>query len=85
MRILVVGAGSTGGYFGMRLAQGGRDVTFLVRPRRAEILRDRGLRLIEGDREERIEPSLVTGGRARCAVRHRAVIGQGDGAGAGAR
>ena len=60
MRILVVGAGSTGGYFGMRLAQGGRDVTFLVRPRRAEILRARGLRLIEGDREERIEPSLVT-------------------------
>ena len=35
MRLLVVGAGSTGGYFGGRLAQAGRDVTFLVRPRRA--------------------------------------------------
>ena len=31
MRLLVVGAGSTGGYFGGRLAEAGRDVTFLVR------------------------------------------------------
>jgi 2-dehydropantoate 2-reductase len=29
MRLLVVGAGSTGGYFGGRLAEAGRDVTFL--------------------------------------------------------
>src|SRR5438067_13515708 len=35
MRILVVGAGAIGGYFGGRLAAAGRDVTFLVRPRRA--------------------------------------------------
>ena len=38
MRILIVGAGALGGYFGGRLAQAGRDVTFLVRPRRAEAL-----------------------------------------------
>ncbi|MEJ1965392.1 MAG: 2-dehydropantoate 2-reductase [Gammaproteobacteria bacterium] len=43
MRILVVGAGAIGGYFGGRLLQAGRDVTFLVRPRRAQQLRDRGL------------------------------------------
>lgn len=36
MRILVLGAGGTGGYFGGRLAQAGADVTFLVRPARAE-------------------------------------------------
>ena len=30
MRILVLGAGGTGGYFGGRLAQAGTDVTFLV-------------------------------------------------------
>jgi 2-dehydropantoate 2-reductase len=36
MRVLVVGAGAVGGYFGGRLLQAGRDVTFLVRPRRAE-------------------------------------------------
>jgi len=36
MRILVLGAGALGGYFGGRLAQAGADVSFLVRPRRAE-------------------------------------------------
>jgi 2-dehydropantoate 2-reductase len=41
MRILVVGAGAIGGYFGGRLLQAGRDVTFLVRPTRAaELARD---------------------------------------------
>src|SRR5258708_19873406 len=41
MRIAVVGAGAIGGYFGGRLLQAGRDVTFLVRPKRAaELARD---------------------------------------------
>ncbi|NKX51608.1 oxidoreductase, partial [Arthrobacter deserti] len=44
MRILVAGAGSTGGYFGARHVQAGRDVTFLVRPRPAGELRT-GLRI----------------------------------------
>ncbi|MGH7083927.1 MAG: 2-dehydropantoate 2-reductase N-terminal domain-containing protein, partial [Acetobacteraceae bacterium] len=35
MRMLVVGAGATGGYFGARLAAAGKDVTFLVRRARA--------------------------------------------------
>ncbi len=43
MRILVVGAGAIGGYFGGRLLRAGRDVTFLVRPRRAAELADSGL------------------------------------------
>jgi 2-dehydropantoate 2-reductase len=43
MRILVVGAGAIGGYFGARLAAVGRDVTFLVRPKRAEQLASGGL------------------------------------------
>jgi 2-dehydropantoate 2-reductase len=43
MRILVVGAGAVGGYFGARLAAAGRDVTFLVRERRAAQLRAIGL------------------------------------------
>ena len=42
MRTLVVGAGATGGYFGGRLLQAGRDVTFLVRPGRAGVLAERG-------------------------------------------
>lgn len=43
MRILVVGAGATGGYFGGRLAAAGRDVTFLVRDARAAQMREHGL------------------------------------------
>jgi 2-dehydropantoate 2-reductase len=43
MRILVVGAGAIGGYFGGRLLEAGRDVTFLVRPRRASELAANGL------------------------------------------
>ncbi|KJV36997.1 2-dehydropantoate 2-reductase [Luteibacter yeojuensis] len=43
MRILVLGAGGTGGYFGGRLAQAGVDVTFLVRPARAAVLEANGL------------------------------------------
>jgi 2-dehydropantoate 2-reductase len=43
MRILVVGAGAIGGYFGGRLLQAGADVTFLVRPKRAAELADAGL------------------------------------------
>ena len=43
MRILVLGAGGTGGYFGGRLAQAAVDVTFLVRPPRAAQLDAEGL------------------------------------------
>jgi 2-dehydropantoate 2-reductase len=43
MRILVVGAGAIGGYFGGRILQAGGDVTFLVRPKRATELADAGL------------------------------------------
>lgn len=43
MRILVVGAGAIGGYFGGRLLQAGQDITFLVRPKRAAELASAGL------------------------------------------
>lgn len=43
MRILIVGAGAIGGYFGGRLLEAGRDVTFLVRTGRAEELDRDGL------------------------------------------
>jgi 2-dehydropantoate 2-reductase len=59
MRILVVGAGATGGFFGGRLAQIGRDVTFLVRPRRAQQLRD-GLHIVSPLGDATIQPQLIT-------------------------
>lgn len=45
MRILILGAGGIGGYMGGRLVAAGGDVTFLVRPARAERLRTDGLRI----------------------------------------
>lgn len=46
MRILVLGAGGTGGYFGGRLLEAGADVTFLARPARAQQLAADGLRVV---------------------------------------
>jgi 2-dehydropantoate 2-reductase len=61
MRILVVGAGATGGYFGARLAEIGRDVNFLVRPARAEKLAHSGLRVSSPVGDVHIaEPQTVT-------------------------
>jgi 2-dehydropantoate 2-reductase len=62
MQILVVGAGAVGGYFGGRLLQAGRDVTFLVRPRRAEQIRKNGfaVRAAAGDAEELNARAIVS-------------------------
>jgi 2-dehydropantoate 2-reductase len=63
VRALVVGAGSVGGYFGGRLAAAGRDVTFLVRPRRATQLAD-GLTIISKGQETVIPVKVITTGEA---------------------
>jgi 2-dehydropantoate 2-reductase len=60
MRILVIGAGATGGYFGARLAQAGRDVTFLLRPARAAAVRANGLRLTGQGPDEVVPVTVVT-------------------------
>ncbi|WP_421873219.1 ketopantoate reductase family protein [Pararhizobium sp.] len=62
MRMLVVGAGSTGGYFGGRLAAAGKDVTFLVRPARAEQLRRTGLQIVSPAGDLLINPKLLAAG-----------------------
>ena len=60
MRTLFVGAGATGGYFGGRLAEAGRDVTFLVRPGRAAVLAERGLRIIWSGGHTTLTPRTIT-------------------------
>jgi 2-dehydropantoate 2-reductase len=60
MRILIVGAGAVGGYFGGRLAQAGREVTFLVRPFRAKQLGQDGLRIISPHGDAVLTPKLIT-------------------------
>jgi 2-dehydropantoate 2-reductase len=65
MRLLVVGAGSTGGYFGGRLVQAGRDVTFLVRSHRAAQLRDRGLEIVSPYGDVTLHPQIITTGEIK--------------------
>ena len=59
MRILVIGAGAVGGYFGGRLAAAGRDVTFLVRAARAEQLRRSGLKIFDPHGDVSVQPKLL--------------------------
>jgi 2-dehydropantoate 2-reductase len=61
MKILVLGAGGVGGYFGGRLAQAGADVTFLVRAKRAAQLAANGLviKAPTGDLEQAVTTVLA--------------------------
>src|ERR1700733_3555912 len=63
MRVLVLGAGAVGGYFGGRLAEAGRDVTFLVRPVRAALLAEQGLRVASPLGDFTVRPQLATAER----------------------
>jgi 2-dehydropantoate 2-reductase len=67
MRILVLGAGGIGGYFGGRLAQAGATVTLLVRDARAAQLRATGL-IIESPLGEARIPAV----NVVTTVRHHA-------------
>jgi 2-dehydropantoate 2-reductase len=60
MRILVLGAGAVGGYFGGRLAEGKADVTFLVRPARAAALKQHGLVIESPMGDLRLPVQVVT-------------------------
>jgi 2-dehydropantoate 2-reductase len=68
MRFLVVGAGAVGGYFGGRLLQAGRDVTFLVRPERAARMGKTGLAIRSqyGDVDLRSPPTVISGQIREC-------------------
>ena len=63
MKILILGAGSIGGYVGGRLHQSGADVTFLVRPARAETLARNGLviKSTKGDIVQKVK-TVLNGG-----------------------
>lgn len=66
MRILILGAGATGGYYGGRLANAGADVTFLVRPKRAEILARDGLEIESPLGAVKTPVTTVTTGEIAC-------------------
>ncbi|MBA9084861.1 2-dehydropantoate 2-reductase [Fontibacillus solani] len=60
MRILVLGAGGVGGYFGGRLVEKGEDVTFLVRSKRKEQLEKEGLVIQSVNGDLKLQPKLIT-------------------------
>jgi 2-dehydropantoate 2-reductase len=59
MRILVIGAGAVGGYFGGRLAAAGRDVTFLVRAARRAQLQQGGLQIFDPYGDVMVQPKML--------------------------
>lgn len=69
MRLLILGAGGTGGYFGGRLAQAGVDVTFLVRERRAAQLRQHGLQIRSPLGDADLQVALVLAPQLATSVR----------------
>ena len=67
MRTLVIGAGALGGYYGACLTRAGRDVTFLVRPRRAEQLAHDGLHVISEQGDFAVTATTITAGSIRAS------------------
>lgn len=67
MRILVLGAGGIGGYFGARLAEAGADVTFLVRAARREGIERDGLRVVSPLGDIMVRPPTVLAAEVRPA------------------
>ncbi|MFY8093679.1 MAG: ketopantoate reductase family protein [Niveispirillum sp.] len=63
MRILILGAGGVGGYFGGRLMEAGANVSFLVRPRRQAQLMENWLRVESPHGNIRVPAQTVTKAR----------------------
>ena len=74
MKFCVVGAGSIGGYVGVKLALAGEDVTLVARGANLEAIRARGMRLTMADGTEYIAPG-DQGDREPCRGRS---AGRGD-------
>lgn len=54
MKIAIIGAGAIGGLVGARLALAGEDVTFIVRGRNLQAIREHGIRLVSPDGQEHV-------------------------------
>ena len=63
MRVLIVGAGAVGGYFGGRLVEKGEDVTFLVRKKRQEQLEQHGLVIKSVNGDAKLNVKTLTAGQ----------------------
>lgn len=59
MKLLILGAGAVGGYFGARLIEAGADVTFLLRNSRLETVRNHGLQVSSKLGDIHVMPAVV--------------------------
>jgi len=62
VKILILGAGAVGGYFGARLQQSGADVTFLLREPRAAKVKKEGLVIKSPKGDATLAVKIVTSG-----------------------
>ncbi|TNE35763.1 MAG: 2-dehydropantoate 2-reductase [Alphaproteobacteria bacterium] len=60
MKILIVGAGGVGGYFGARMIEAGGDVTFLLREKRNRLISENGLQIETPEGNFTVHPKTVT-------------------------
>ncbi len=60
MKILVLGAGGIGGFFGSHLHEIGEDITFLVREKRKPIIEKKGIQIKSPIGDFSIQPNLIT-------------------------
>ncbi|MAZ04044.1 MAG: 2-dehydropantoate 2-reductase [Sneathiella sp.] len=59
MKILIVGAGGVGGYFGAKLMEAGADVTFLLRDKRRALIEENGLTIETAEGSSTLQPRTV--------------------------
>lgn len=60
MKILILGAGGVGGYFGAKLMRAGADVTFVLRDKRRRLIQEHGLSIETPKESFTVFPSCVT-------------------------
>jgi 2-dehydropantoate 2-reductase len=67
MRLVVIGSGGTGGYFGAKLARAGEDVTFVARGAHLQAIREHGIRIrsaVEGEWSVKVHAAETLAGAA---------------------
>jgi 2-dehydropantoate 2-reductase len=68
VRVLVMGSGGLGGYYGGSLAQRGHDVTFVARGAHLAALRERGLEIRAGEERTLLRPVKAVGSPAEAGT-----------------
>ncbi len=59
MKILILGAGAIGGFFGAHLMKSGANVSFLVREKRKDKLKKSGINILSNNSKFKVNPKLL--------------------------